>query len=213
MPYSAQPALLPHPRRCLPGRPGFWPRPSLLTGAGLLTALLSLSPAVADLVPEPPAECVGKPDGTFCSLGDGTAGQCVTEKDARRPGRSYQGCKKDTHECDRLAVGAVCHGYLGKPAHCREFRSPERGETWRSCQADDPPPASAEAPAATSPSAPPAAPTATASPAAPEPAKKGRFGCQVALGGRAAPLGWGALPFLGLLTALALRPRRQKTRA
>lgn len=139
MPYSAQPALLPHPRRCLPGRPGFWPRPSLLTGAGLLTALLSLSPAVADLVPEPPAECVGKPDGTFCSLGDGTAGQCVTEKDARRPGRSYQGCKKDTHECDRLAVGAVCHGYLGKPAHCREFRSPERGETWRSCQADDPP--------------------------------------------------------------------------
>ena len=37
---------------------------------------------------------VGKPDGTFCSPADGTAGECVTQKDARRPGRSYRGLQE-----------------------------------------------------------------------------------------------------------------------
>lgn len=201
-----------------------WPHALAASGlpiaAGLLTALVALSPAGADMVPEPPQECVGKPDGTFCSLGDGTAGQCVTVKDARRPGRSYQSCRKDAHECDRLAIGAVCHGYLGKPSHCREFRNPERGETWRTCQADETPaaanPTAPTDPAATAgaPTAPPtsAPPTSTPTTAIPAPEKKGLFGCQLAVGGAAPNVGGGSLGLLGVVAAWLLqRRRRQKT--
>lgn len=172
---------------------------------GLLFSLLAVSPAMADMVPDPPPECVGKPDGTFCSLGDGTAGQCITQKDARRPGRSYRGCKKDEHECDRLAVGAVCHGYLGKPSHCREFENKERGERWRTCQADESPPAVKTV----APPSEPAAAASSAAPAAPA-APKSRFGCQFAAGAMAAggELPWVAL--LGLGLAMGRSRRRQK---
>ena len=186
------------------------PRPrGLRVAESLLFSLLAVSPAVADMVPDPPAECVGKPDGTFCSLGDGTAGQCMTQKEVRRPGRSYRVCKKDEHECDRLAVGAVCHGYLGKPSHCREFENKERGERWRTCQADESP--AAEKPTATPPSEPAAAPpsTAPAAPAAPA-APKSRFGCQFAAGAMAAGGELTLVALLGLGLAMGRLRRRQK---
>jgi MYXO-CTERM domain-containing protein len=150
----------------------------------LLVLVGGLSGARADLVPMPPPECEGKPDGSFCGLGDGTAGACATVQDARRPGRSYRTCKKDPNECDRLEVGAVCHGYLGKPSHCREFENAETKKRWRTCQADE-----VTAPAAASPTpaaaAPPAAapPPPTAAPASAEPAPvaapkpRGLLGC------------------------------------
>jgi hypothetical protein len=177
-------------------------------------ACVALSPAVADSVPEPPAACVGKPDGTFCALPDGTAGLCATQKDARRPGRSYQTCTKDAHECDKLAIGAVCHGYLGKPSHCREFQNAERGERWRTCQADDPPPAAAPAaPGSVEPAAPasPPAPPAAAAPATPAPAGKGLFGCQLTLGSPGGAPPGGSVGVVAVLLAAALgRRRRQK---
>lgn len=189
------------------------PRPrGLRVAVGLVFCMLAVSPAAADTVPAPPPECVGKPDGTFCSLGDGTAGECVTTQDARRPGRSYRGCKKDEHECDRLAVGAVCHGYLGKPSHCREFENKERGERWRTCQADESP--AIEKPAAPPPSdpaaAPPsAAPTTPAAPAAPA-APKSRFGCQLATGAMAGGGELTLVALLGLGVVLRVARRRQK---
>lgn len=178
----------------------------LRAAVGLLFCMLAVSPAAADMVPDPPAECVGKPDGTFCSLADGTAGECVTQKDARRPGRSYRVCKKDEHECDRLAVGAVCHGYLGKPSHCREFENKERGERWRTCQADESPATEKNA------AAPPSEPAAAAPSAAPaEPAApKSRFGCQFAAGAMAAGGELTLVALLGLGLAMGRLRRRQK---
>ena len=187
--------------------------------AGLVLTLICAGSAVplahADLVPTPPPECENKPDGTFCSIANGTAGVCATETDARRPGRSYRVCKRDASECDRLEVGAVCHGYLGKPAHCREFNNPDTKQHWRTCQVDD-----AAAPAAPSPSAPaapstvpaapstvPAASSTASEPAAPAASKpKGLFGCSQ-IPGRAAGLP-GLLAIS--LAAAALRLRRRQ---
>lgn len=194
-------------------------RPTALR-LGILCTLLSLSavasPSRADLVPEPPPECTGKPDGTFCSQGDGTAGLCATEQDARRPGRSYRVCRRDKNECDRLAIGAVCHGYLGKPSHCREFHNAERNERWRTCQADD-----IAAPATAAPAGTPTAAPATASAAASDPAPatavpavskpKGMFGCSQAGGTSSGPFG---LFMAALSVALAaLVSRRSAVRA
>lgn len=199
---SPLPSPAPHRRRCHAAFPIL---------AAVWVGCVALSPAVADSVPEPPAACVGKPDGTFCALPDGTAGLCATQKDARRPGRSYQTCMKDAHECDKLAIGAVCHGYLGKPSHCREFQNAERGERWRTCQADDPPPA---APSSVEPAA-PDSPAAAAAPSPSAPARKGLFGCQLAGGSPGGGLGGGfsgaSLGVVaGLLAALLGRRRRQK---
>jgi len=205
-----------------PLRPRSFPTVASLR-AGLMCAVLCAGSALplahADLVPTPPPECENKPDGTFCSIANGTAGVCATETDARRPGRSYRVCKRDASECDRLEVGAVCHGYLGKPAHCREFNNPDTKQHWRTCQVDD-----AAAPAAPSPSA-PAAPSATApapsatapapstaaQPAAPSPAPaasqpKGLFGCSQTQGSAA---GIPGLLAIGLAAA-ALRLRRRQ---
>ena len=61
----------------------------VLLRAGLVLTLICAGSAVplahADLVPTPPPECENKPDGTFCSIANGTAGVCATETDARRP--------------------------------------------------------------------------------------------------------------------------------
>ncbi len=145
-----------------------------------LSGLIGPGVASADLVPPPIPECVGKPDGTFCKLADGTAGQCVTNPDTRRPGRSWQSCQKDEHECDRLALGAECHGYLGHPAHCREFSNPEKTKTWRTCQADDSNGAQAGANSSSATTSPPPSPAAQPAAPATPPAKKGMFGCAMA---------------------------------
>jgi hypothetical protein len=118
----------------------------------LSVALLVPVVSHADLVVPPPPECVDRPDGTQCILDNGTAGVCTHRQDSRRPGRSYVVCEADAHECDRLAVGAECHGYLRRPSHCREFTN-DRNEHWRACMNDDtassaPPPASASTPPA-----------------------------------------------------------------
>ena len=182
---------------------------SALAFSFLLT-LAGAGSAVADLAPSPIPECVGKPDGTFCKLDDGTAGRCETHKDTRRPGRTWQSCSKDEKECEHLAVGAECHGYLGKPAHCREFNDPEKKKTWRTCSADtDSAPAAQDAPAAPTE---PAAPAASTPPAAapPPPAKTGMFSCATTSGGvPGAPVG---LPLLGL-SLLILAARRRLLRA
>lgn len=179
---------------------------SLFLAAGLLLS----SSAAADLVPSPIPECVGKPDGTFCKLADGTAGQCTTNQDTRRPGRSWQSCNKDPKECDRLAIGAECHGYLGKPSHCREFSDPDKGTKWRTCQADDV--NSAAAPAAAAPAAPaPAAPAAATPAAEAPPAKKGMFSCSAApgAGSTGTPLAGLSLLGLSLLGLFGLRRSRR----
>ena len=119
-------------------------RHSAVHFAAVSSLLCFAGPAAADLVPSPIPECVGKPDGTFCKLNDGTAGQCTTHQDSRRPGKSWTSCAKDPHECDKLEIGASCHGYLGKPSHCREFSDAEKNKKWRTCQADE---IAAEAPA------------------------------------------------------------------
>lgn len=175
-----------------------------LFGAALLAGALSGSVARADLVVPPPPDCVGKPDGSFCQLGDGTAGKCLTIQDPRRPGRSSITCQKDAAECDRLAIGAECHGYLGKPAHCKEFSDPEKQKTWRTCQLDE---HNADAPK----------PEATPTPAAPRPdtamkqttAEKTRWlSCSAAPGATSAA---GAAPLaLGLLAGLGRRRRRKE---
>jgi hypothetical protein len=211
----------------------------VLAGA-LLGGALWVAPSLAraDLVPSVPPECVGKPEGTPCTLANGTAGQCAVRKDTRRPGRSYSVCDRDEHECDRLAVGAACRGYLGKPAHCREFKNAQ-GKTWRTCQLDEhqaaadsagQPPAAPQAPAAqgpeaaapaptppaTSPATPPATsptttPSAPAAPPAPAaaPEPRGRFGCSALPGPSASPTGAFALALGALGLLLAGRARRR----
>jgi len=192
-------------RRLFAAKSGFLYRGLFLIVLGLAVGLPSAS---ADLVPTPPPECENKPDGTFCSLGDGTAGACVTQQDTRRPGRSYRGCKKDLHECDRLEVGAVCHGYLGKPAHCREFSNAETKQRWRTCQVDDAaaPPADSTA----SPAIPSAAPAATESTPAPAKKPKGLLGCSQTR--EASPTGLSLLAIGIALFALRLRRRLLATR-
>lgn len=103
----------------------------------LLGALLAPAVAHADLVSPPPPDCVDRPAGTQCILANGTAGICRHTADSRRPGREFITCEADGHECDRLAVGAECHGYLSRPSHCREFTNPERHDHWRACMNDD----------------------------------------------------------------------------
>ncbi len=92
--------------------------------------------ARADLISPPPPECVDRPAGAQCILDNGTAGTCVHHTDPRRPGRTNISCEPDAHECDRLAVGAECHGYLHRPSHCREFTN-DRNEHWRACMNDE----------------------------------------------------------------------------
>lgn len=178
----------------------------------LVGGLLFAGNAAADLVPSPIPECVGKPDGTFCKLADGTAGQCETHQDTRRPGRSWQSCSKDAKECDRLAIGAECHGYLGKPAHCREFSDPDKGTKWRTCQADDVNGAGAPtaAPAATPAAPAAAAPAPAVATPAEAPAKKGMFSCSAVpgAGSSGAPLAGLSLLGLSLLGLLGLRRAR-----
>lgn len=167
--------------------------------------VLGLSAAAhADMAPgPPPPECVGKPDGTLCVMSNGTAGKCKTGQWGRTPGRTWVSCESDKAECDNLQLGAACHGYLGKPAHCKEFTSPEK-KTWRTCQVD-----AADAPAADSPAPAPApvvAATPTAETPAAAPAKKGLLSCTAAPGVPAAG-GTGAL-VLGAV-ALWLGARRR----
>ena len=173
----------------------------VLAGA-LFTSALLVGPSLAraDLIPSVPPECVGKPEGTPCTLGNGSAGQCAVRKDPRRPTVSYTVCDRDEHECDRLGIGAVCHGYLGKPAHCREFKNAEK--TWRTCQLDEhqaaadaagkaPAAAPEQAAPAATPAPAPAATPATTPPAAPAaaPETRGRFGCSTLPGAATGPTG------------------------
>jgi hypothetical protein len=112
-------------------------RVPLAAATAAVALFLMAATARADVVPDPIPECVGHADGTTCTLSDGTAGACKTHQDDRRPGRSWQSCEKDTHECDHLEAGAPCHGYLHRPAHCKEFKNPDKGQTWRACQVDE----------------------------------------------------------------------------
>ena len=112
----------------------------------ILSAILVLpSLARADIAP-PPSECDTLADGTACSLPTGP-GRCKTEHGKR----TWHTCVVDTKQCERLAVGAVCDGYLHRPAHCRRFESADKKTRWVTCQED----AAGEAAAAT----PPATPT------------------------------------------------------
>ncbi|MFO0573552.1 MAG: hypothetical protein U1A78_06120 [Polyangia bacterium] len=183
----------------------------LVLAGALFTSALLVGPSLsrADLIPSVPPECVGKPEGTPCTLGNGTAGQCAVRKDPRRPTVAYTICDRDEHECDRLAVGAVCRGYLGKPAHCREFKNAEK--TWRTCQLDEhqaAADAAGQAPAAPAPAATPApAPAATPAPAT---ETRGRFGCSTLPGAATGPTGLtGALALGALGLLLAGRVRRR----
>ena len=180
----------------------------LALGLGVLGLLGTAS---ADMAPgPPPAECVGKPDGTLCVNHDGTAGKCKTGPWGRQAGRTWVFCEADKHECDHLELGAVCHGYLGKPAHCKEFTSPEK-KTWRTCTVDgsDAPvvdsPATAPAPAPTTAPAPAAT---TETPAAPPPAAKKGLSCTAVPG--AAGAGSGGVMALWA-AALGLAARRRFT--
>lgn len=191
-----------------------------LCGALAVSALLAAGAARADLAPSVPPECVGKPAGTPCTLDNGTAGVCQTQTDSRRPGRSYTICTRDEHECDRLTVGAACKGYLGKPAHCKEFSNAE-GKRWRTCQADEneaaapSPLAAAAAPPSPAPAAAAAAPpgsTPAAAPPAPAASSRGAFGCVVVPGAVPAQLtGPGGL-VAALLGALGLSRARRRAR-
>ncbi|MEI8257688.1 MAG: hypothetical protein WCJ30_18590 [Deltaproteobacteria bacterium] len=129
----------------------------------LLGVLCVPSMARADLVSPTPPDCVDRPDGTACIRGDGTAGVCLGSPDGRRPGRVNVTCAADAHECDRLPIGAECHGYLHRPSHCREFTNAARPDHWRACVADD----TAPGDAASEPRGPsaPATPAATPTPA------------------------------------------------
>jgi len=187
------------------------PTSSWLSGRRLALALaLGLSgfaPAArADIAPPPPPpECVGKPDGTLCVKANGTAGQCKTSRSERRPSQVWVSCDADGHECDRLEIGAVCHGYLGKPAHCKEFTNTEK-KTWRTCQVDGETAPAAGEPAADS------APTPSGPAPAPA-AKKGLLGCAAgpgvpSAGGAGMTALWAAaLVLLRRRTAVARRAR------
>lgn len=198
--------------RKVPGRflPGSWISPKTV-GFMLWAALgaASVGGARGDVVIPPPPDCVGKPDGTFCRMADGTAGKCTSHADVRRPGRNNTTCVKDPHECDRLAVGAECHGYLGKPAHCREFSNPERNERWRTCQLDEHnagPAAGPEkpAPASTGADTGARADAPAATPVPPPPAR--RWGCSVVVSQR----GGDAALFALLMVVAALPALRRR---
>jgi hypothetical protein len=169
--------------------------------------LLGLGAARADMAPgPPPEECVGKPDGTFCLLPNGLAGMCKTGQWGRHAGRTWVHCAEDKAECDRLGVGAVCHGYLGQPAHCKEFTNAEK-TTWRICQVDgvDAPVVRSVAPAPDLAAAPAPATTQASvaeSQATPPPAKKGVMSCAAVpgaagAGGASAAVLWAAALWFG----------------
>ena len=181
--------------RRVPRRSGSSVAVGLAVGLGLLGLVTA---ARADLAPgPPPPECVGKPDGTLCVLQNGTAGQCKTGPWGRQPGRTWVSCEPDKHECDRLELNAVCHGYLGQPAHCKEFTSAEK-TTWRTCQVDG-----AAAPAADRSADPPATPGAP-----PAATKKGLLSC-AAVPGAAGAGNTGALMLWA--AALWLTARRRSS--
>ena len=92
--------------------------------------------AHADLLPTNPGapqECASHTPGERCHRFDDTAGVCVAHEAATREGHAPMfTCERDSHECDSLAIGAACQGYLGHPATCQQFTN-DRGETWRDC--------------------------------------------------------------------------------
>lgn len=186
----------------------------LAVGLALCLTALGLGAAHADMAPgPPPQECVGKPDGTLCILPNGLAGKCKTGQWGRHAGRTWVHCEEDKTECDRLGIGAVCHGYLGQPAHCKEFTNSEK-KTWRICQVDGvdapvvrsvaPAPDLAAAAAPAPPSAPPSAPAAE--PQTPA-AKKGLLSCS-AVTGAAGAGGAGTTALWAAALGLFLRRRR-----
>lgn len=161
--------------------------------------------AQADLIVPPPPDCVGQPPGARCVRFNGTAGRCVHTPDSRRPGRVNIVCEADSNECDSLAIGAECHGYLGRAAHCREFSDDASHRRWRACVADESqpdatPPAQPSQPAPTT----QPAPSQTAAPAQP-PATRSS-GCSVSTGAqRASSSAW---VFAALALAALARRRR-----
>lgn len=136
--------------------------------------------AQADIIVPPPPDCVGRPPGARCVRFNGTAGRCVHAPDSRRPGRVDIVCEADSNECDSLAIGAECHGYLGRAAHCREFSDEAAHRRWRACVVDDnQPDASRPAPPAPTTQPPPAQPAPTTQPAPAQPPARSS-GCTVA---------------------------------
>lgn len=163
--------------------------------------------AMADMISPPPPDCVGQPAGARCVRFNGTAGRCVHVPDSRRPGRVDIYCEADTDECGPLAIGATCHGYLGRPAHCREFSDEQTHRRWRSCVVDESQP-DASAPTPTPPAPAPAPPPApTARPAQPPAPPARSSGCSVRASSNDASHGAWALG-VAVVSMLARRRRR-----
>ena len=180
--------------------------------AALAFALASLvsgrRAAMADMIAPPPPDCVGQPAGARCVRFNGTAGRCVHTPDPRRPGRVDIVCEADTDECGSLEIGAACHGYLGRAAHCREFSDEQTHRRWRSCVVDEnQPDATAPTPTQPAPTPAPAPPPApTARPAQPPAPPARSSGCSVTPSAGDASLGAWALG----VAVIALRARRRR---
>lgn len=105
----------------------------LVIGTFLFVTFSAIGSLRADIAPFP-SECDDMADGERCVLFNGTAGLCKTHEGR---GRKWHTCEKDDKECDRLRVGAPCHGYLREPAHCQAFTLDNRN--WRACVVDEKP--------------------------------------------------------------------------
>jgi hypothetical protein len=92
------------------------------------------SEARADTMPGPDTSgCTERNVGAACVLPDGAPGQCRV--DTRR-NRRFTWCEA-VPECEVVAVGGACHGFGGRPAHCREIIDDRTHRPFRMCVVDE----------------------------------------------------------------------------
>jgi hypothetical protein len=179
----------------------------------LAATTLAPAPARADLVGPPDTSgCATSDAGAACILANGAPGRCEHSIDPRRRRRETR-CVA-IPECDVVAVGAPCHGFLGRAAHCREIVDDRTHRPFRMCVLDESTYAAlndsgtaAPAPTPTPAATPTPTPTPTSPPATPTTTSRA---CSV--NERAPAQSRGAFGLLAAASALALTVTRAKRR-